>query len=74
MGLWWLASWVWSAIDIAISYLTTLVLVWKPQMGTWKAGTAVINTGIRHPSSVMKNVIPIVMAGGEEVGSFRKAI
>mmetsp|Transcript_125106 Transcript_125106/g.186897 ORF Transcript_125106/g.186897 Transcript_125106/m.186897 type:complete len:211 (+) Transcript_125106:145-777(+) len=32
-------------------------------MGTWKAGTAVINTGIRHPSSVMKNVIPIVMAG-----------
>mmetsp|Transcript_106124 Transcript_106124/g.307058 ORF Transcript_106124/g.307058 Transcript_106124/m.307058 type:complete len:211 (-) Transcript_106124:102-734(-) len=32
-------------------------------MGTWKAGTSVINTGIRHPSSVMKNVIPIVMAG-----------
>ena len=34
-------------------------------MGTWKAGTSVINTGIRHPSSVMKNVIPIVMAGGQ---------
>ena len=24
-----------------------------------------MNTGIRHPNSVMKNVIPIVMAGGE---------
>lgn len=34
-------------------------------MGTWKAGASVINTGIRHPSSVMKNVIPIVMAGGK---------
>jgi hypothetical protein len=35
------------------------------QMGTWKAGTSVINTGIRHPTSIMKNVIPIVMAGGK---------
>jgi V-type H+-transporting ATPase proteolipid subunit len=34
-------------------------------MGTWKAGQSVIYTGIRHPSSVMKNVIPIVMAGGK---------
>jgi len=32
-------------------------------MGTWKAGVSVVHTGIRHPSSVMKNVIPIVMAG-----------
>lgn len=32
-------------------------------MGTWKAGISIVNTGIRHPSSVMKNVIPIVMAG-----------
>ena len=32
-------------------------------MGTWKAGTSIVHTGIRHPSSVMKNVIPIVMAG-----------
>ena len=31
--------------------------------GTWKAGVSVVHTGIRHPSSVMKNVIPIVMAG-----------
>jgi hypothetical protein len=34
-------------------------------MGTWKSGTSVIHAGIRHPSSIMKNVIPIVMAGGE---------
>lgn len=33
------------------------------QMGTWKAGISIVHTGIRHPSSVMKNVIPIVMAG-----------
>jgi V-type H+-transporting ATPase 16kDa proteolipid subunit len=33
------------------------------QMGTWKSGISIVHTGIRHPSSVMKNVIPIVMAG-----------
>lgn len=33
-------------------------------MGTWSAGVSIVHTGIRHPSSVMKNVIPIVMAGG----------
>lgn len=42
-------------------------------MGTWKAGQSVIYTGIRHPSSVMKNVIPIVMAGGT-LNSFDAAI
>jgi len=31
--------------------------------GTWKSGVSVIHTGIRHPTSVMKNVIPSVMAG-----------
>jgi hypothetical protein len=25
---------------------------------------SIVHTGIRHPSSIMKNVIPIVMAGG----------
>lgn len=34
------------------------------KMGTWKAGQSIIYTGIRHPTSIMKNVIPIVMAGG----------
>eukprot|EP00547_Thalassionema_nitzschioides_P007874 CAMPEP_0194210922 /NCGR_PEP_ID=MMETSP0156-20130528/9185_1 /TAXON_ID=33649 /ORGANISM="Thalassionema nitzschioides, Strain L26-B" /LENGTH=209 /DNA_ID=CAMNT_0038938337 /DNA_START=67 /DNA_END=696 /DNA_ORIENTATION=+ len=32
-------------------------------MGTWKSGVSIVHTGIKHPSSVMKNVIPIVMAG-----------
>jgi len=31
--------------------------------GTWKSGVSLVHTGIRHPGSVMKNVIPIVMAG-----------
>jgi V-type H+-transporting ATPase proteolipid subunit len=33
------------------------------QIGTWKSGISIVHTGIRHPRSVMKNVIPIVMAG-----------
>ena len=33
------------------------------QIGTWKSGMSIVHTGIRHPGSVMKNVIPIVMAG-----------
>ena len=33
------------------------------QWGTWKSGVSLLNTGIQHPGSVMKNVIPIVMAG-----------
>jgi V-type H+-transporting ATPase proteolipid subunit len=35
----------------------------RRQWGTWKSGVSLLNTGIRHPGSVMKNVIPIVMAG-----------
>lgn len=36
---------------------------WGSAMGTWKSGLSIVHTGIKHPSSVMKNVIPIVMAG-----------
>jgi len=36
---------------------------WGSALGTWKSGVSIVHTGIRHPSSVMKNVIPIVMAG-----------
>jgi len=36
---------------------------WGSAWGTWKSGVSLIHTGIRHPSSVMKNVIPVVMAG-----------
>jgi len=31
--------------------------------GTWQAGVSLVHTGIKHPAGVMKNVIPIVMAG-----------
>uniref|UniRef100_A0A7S3LG63 V-type proton ATPase proteolipid subunit n=2 Tax=Amphora coffeiformis TaxID=265554 RepID=A0A7S3LG63_9STRA len=36
---------------------------WGSAIGTWKSGMSIVHTGIRHPGSVMKNVIPIVMAG-----------
>jgi len=36
---------------------------WGSAWGTWKAGVGLVHTGIRHPGSVMKNVIPVVMAG-----------
>lgn len=44
---------------VAASTLSNFGAAW----GTWKSGVSVIHTGTRHPSSVMKNVIPIVMAG-----------
>jgi hypothetical protein len=40
--------------------LFSLLLQW----GTWKSGVSLVHTGIRHPKSIMKNVIPVVMAGG----------
>eukprot|EP00542_Grammatophora_oceanica_P018359 CAMPEP_0194028320 /NCGR_PEP_ID=MMETSP0009_2-20130614/2321_1 /TAXON_ID=210454 /ORGANISM="Grammatophora oceanica, Strain CCMP 410" /LENGTH=209 /DNA_ID=CAMNT_0038667673 /DNA_START=53 /DNA_END=682 /DNA_ORIENTATION=+ len=36
---------------------------WGSAWGTWKSGVSLVHTGIRHPKSIMKNVIPIVMAG-----------
>ena len=36
---------------------------WGSAWGTWKSGVSLVHTGIRHPASVMKNVIPVVMAG-----------
>ena len=44
-------------------YTLLLLLLLLKQMGTWQAGVSIVHTGMRHPSSVMKNVIPIVMAG-----------
>jgi len=31
--------------------------------GTWKAGTGVCSMGVDHPKGVIKNIVPIVMAG-----------
>jgi V-type H+-transporting ATPase proteolipid subunit len=44
---------------VAAATLSNFGAAW----GTWKSGVSVLHTGIRHPSSVMKNIIPIVMAG-----------
>ncbi len=44
---------------VAAAALSNFGAAW----GTWKSGVSVLHTGVRHPSSVMKNIIPIVMAG-----------
>lgn len=31
--------------------------------GTWKAGTGVCKMGVNYPSGIIKNIVPIVMAG-----------
>jgi len=52
---------------VALGYMGVAAAVclsnWGSAVGTWKSGQSIIYTGIRHPSSIMKNVIPIVMAG-----------
>jgi len=52
---------------LSLGYLGVVSAValsnWGSAWGTWKSGTSLVHTGIRHPSSVMKNVIPVVMAG-----------
>ena len=72
-SLCWLHSVAHCCRDLLLLLLLLLFRLLLPQMGTWKAGTSVINTGIRHPSSVMKNVIPIVMAGGKSSAGRRLA-
>ena len=44
---------------VAAAALSNFGAAW----GTWKSGVSVLHTGVRHPSSVMRNIIPIVMAG-----------
>ena len=36
---------------------------WGSAWGTWRAGLGVCNMGIDHPAGVIKNIVPIVMAG-----------
>jgi len=52
---------------LSVGYLGVAVSVcfsnFGSAWGTWKSGVSLVHTGIRHPGSVMKNVIPIVMAG-----------
>lgn len=52
---------------VSIGYLgvvsAAVLSNWGSAWGTWKSGVSLVHTGIRHPGSVMKNVIPVVMAG-----------
>lgn len=36
---------------------------WGSAWGTWRAGLGVCNMGIDHPAGIIKNIVPIVMAG-----------
>jgi len=36
---------------------------WGSAWGTWKAGLGVCNMGVNYPQGVIKNIVPIVMAG-----------
>lgn len=36
---------------------------WGSAWGTWRAGLGVCHMGIDHPAGVIKNIVPIVMAG-----------
>lgn len=51
----------------ALGYLgvaSCMVLsVWGSAWGTWRAGLGICEMGIDHPKGIMKNIIPIVMAG-----------
>ena len=40
-----------------------ILSAWGSAWGTWRAGLGVCEMGIDHPSGVIKNIVPIVMAG-----------
>jgi len=36
---------------------------WGSAWGTWRAGVGVCKMGVIYPQGVIKNIVPIVMAG-----------
>jgi V-type H+-transporting ATPase 16kDa proteolipid subunit len=36
---------------------------WGSAWGTWRAGLGLCHMGVDHPAGIIKNVVPIVMAG-----------
>jgi len=50
-----------------LGYLGVVAAVTMSNMGsaygTWQSGVSLVHTGIKNPQGIMKNVIPIVMAG-----------
>jgi len=59
--------------DICPSYATVfgylgasgcmILSSWGSAWGTWRAGLGVCHMGIDHPKGIIKNIVPIVMAG-----------
>ena len=43
--------------------LCMILSSWGSAWGTWKAGLGVCHMGIDHPAGIIKNIVPIVMAG-----------
>ena len=43
--------------------LCMILSSWGSAWGTWRAGLGVCNMGIDHPAGIIKNIVPIVMAG-----------
>jgi len=43
--------------------LCMILASWGSAWGTWRAGLGVCNMGINNPQGVIKNIVPIVMAG-----------
>ena len=40
-----------------------ILAAWGSAWGTWRAGVGVCAMGVDHPKGVIKNIVPIVMAG-----------
>jgi V-type H+-transporting ATPase 16kDa proteolipid subunit len=40
-----------------------ILSAWGSAWGTWRAGLGVCHMGIDHPAGIIKNIVPIVMAG-----------
>lgn len=43
--------------------LCMILSSWGSAWGTWRAGVGVCHMGIDHPAGIIKNIVPIVMAG-----------
>lgn len=43
--------------------MCTVLANWGSAWGTWKAGLGVCSMGVNYPQGIIKNIVPIVMAG-----------
>eukprot|EP00339_Tiarina_fusa_P015954 CAMPEP_0117037148 /NCGR_PEP_ID=MMETSP0472-20121206/26259_1 /TAXON_ID=693140 ORGANISM="Tiarina fusus, Strain LIS" /NCGR_SAMPLE_ID=MMETSP0472 /ASSEMBLY_ACC=CAM_ASM_000603 /LENGTH=204 /DNA_ID=CAMNT_0004747089 /DNA_START=117 /DNA_END=731 /DNA_ORIENTATION=- len=52
-----------SAFGYAGASACMILSSWGSAWGTWRAGMGVCQMGVDHPKGVIKNIVPIVMAG-----------